>query len=477
MGSGTPGFGKCSFRTSLLSYGFIYCWILLYCYDARLSVVDGLPPQLSFLVFSFFQMAAFALLYVFSRELISFVEKRSVVMCFALLSACATLALFPLRTSLLSSAFFSSVFSAIAGIGCAVLSVNWGKEISSYSAYTACIWIALAVALCFVLYLLIGVLPGGLGIVAAASLPLVGAAFLVFGDSSRKSEDSSRQSASPQTAIAQNQSGRLFSGKLALLLLVFGALSSTVINSTNVLAGSRYGSSFEWLIGVANLVVALLFLAGVILFHKRGDVHFTLKPTVLIMGVGIILLLASTSNSLIAGVLFISARSYFFILSSIILADIGHRSSAAVSVFSLGRGADLFGYIIGFGLSLVLRFIFGEGDEFIRVLSIVLTGLLLAMPLFLFNESDMRTGWGMLPEKNESEEKFSRVVESHGITARETEILQLLVQGRSLPFIAKSLYISTSTVKTHVRSIYSKLDVHNRQDLLSIFNASSGQGS
>lgn len=58
---------------------------------------------------------------------------------------------------------------------------------------------------------------------------------------------------------------------------------------------------------------------------------------------------------------------------------------------------------------------------------------------------------------------FARAV---GLTARETEILSLLVRGRTLPYIANELFVTTGTVKTHVRHIYEKALVNNRQELL-----------
>lgn len=54
----------------------------------------------------------------------------------------------------------------------------------------------------------------------------------------------------------------------------------------------------------------------------------------------------------------------------------------------------------------------------------------------------------------------------HGLTARESEILTLLLHGRSGPYIAEDLYLSKSTVKTHIRHIYQKLAINSRQQLL-----------
>ncbi|MEG1827779.1 MAG: helix-turn-helix transcriptional regulator [Gordonibacter sp.] len=52
------------------------------------------------------------------------------------------------------------------------------------------------------------------------------------------------------------------------------------------------------------------------------------------------------------------------------------------------------------------------------------------------------------------------------LTVREKEIAFLLAEGRNVPFISKKLFVSENTVKSHVRHIYEKSGVHNRQELL-----------
>lgn len=53
------------------------------------------------------------------------------------------------------------------------------------------------------------------------------------------------------------------------------------------------------------------------------------------------------------------------------------------------------------------------------------------------------------------------------LTARETEVLELLSQGLSNKLIARQLSISEHTVKFHVSSIYTKLNASSRTDAVS----------
>lgn len=49
-----------------------------------------------------------------------------------------------------------------------------------------------------------------------------------------------------------------------------------------------------------------------------------------------------------------------------------------------------------------------------------------------------------------------------GISPRELEILKMIAEGKSNQEIAGQLYISLSTVKTHVSNLFSKLNVKRR---------------
>jgi len=60
---------------------------------------------------------------------------------------------------------------------------------------------------------------------------------------------------------------------------------------------------------------------------------------------------------------------------------------------------------------------------------------------------------------------FSKLVQEKGISAREEEIIELLIEGKTNREIASTLFISTNTVKTHIKNIYGKLEVSNRVQL------------
>lgn len=59
-------------------------------------------------------------------------------------------------------------------------------------------------------------------------------------------------------------------------------------------------------------------------------------------------------------------------------------------------------------------------------------------------------------------QKNERALEYLAITAREYQVLELLAKGHSNDEIARQLFLSANTVKTHLASLYRKLEVPRR---------------
>lgn len=54
------------------------------------------------------------------------------------------------------------------------------------------------------------------------------------------------------------------------------------------------------------------------------------------------------------------------------------------------------------------------------------------------------------------------------LSERETEVALLIAQGRSKAYIADALCLSENTVRTHAKNVYTKLDVHSKQELIDL---------
>src|SRR5512135_372096 len=73
------------------------------------------------------------------------------------------------------------------------------------------------------------------------------------------------------------------------------------------------------------------------------------------------------------------------------------------------------------------------------------------------------------PLRLKSGDAFSVCQEKYGITAREGEVVRLLLEGKNNKEITEELFISDHTVKNHIHHIYQKLGIKNRVQLIQCF--------
>ncbi|MDY8134790.1 response regulator transcription factor [Aquimarina sp. 2201CG5-10] len=57
------------------------------------------------------------------------------------------------------------------------------------------------------------------------------------------------------------------------------------------------------------------------------------------------------------------------------------------------------------------------------------------------------------------------------LTSRENDVVSLLSQGKSYANIADELYVSLNTIKGHVKNIYEKLHVSNKNEVIKLVNS------
>lgn len=57
------------------------------------------------------------------------------------------------------------------------------------------------------------------------------------------------------------------------------------------------------------------------------------------------------------------------------------------------------------------------------------------------------------------------------LSARETEVMELIARGNTVARIAEDLVVSENTIRTHSKRIYAKLAIHKKQDLLDLVDS------
>lgn len=119
--------------------------------------------------------------------------------------------------------------------------------------------------------------------------------------------------------------------------------------------------------------------------------------------------------------------------------------------------------------------------DYIKFLSEYFPYGLLSVPIFYFvwNSVSIYYVLKYLKEKQTSlevntdrnkEQLQYEFYTAYNITNREQEVISLLLKGYSYKKIGEELFISLSTVKTHIRNIYQKTEVNNKIELLNLLN-------
>jgi|GEM_PF-4243400 len=116
--------------------------------------------------------------------------------------------------------------------------------------------------------------------------------------------------------------------------------------------------------------------------------------------------------------------------------------------------------------SLILWVIKGNQAWAILLLSITLSTLVFTHTFehFIGSPSGKKTAGDPDDSGEKGEPDFAK---TWGLTARETEIARLIVEGKSNSEIAERLFISTKTVESHLSNIFRKMDVTSRVQIVS----------
>lgn len=135
--------------------------------------------------------------------------------------------------------------------------------------------------------------------------------------------------------------------------------------------------------------------------------------------------------------------------------------AASVSVFAV---AGLLGLVVIHAIGL------GGKDLCVVLLAVYMALIAASFALETRIERTARVADEVRPEAF-IRRRCEELRESFGISPREVEVLFYLGRGYSHTYIARKLFVSENTVRTHVRHIYAKLGVGTREELLDLIDA------
>lgn len=115
-------------------------------------------------------------------------------------------------------------------------------------------------------------------------------------------------------------------------------------------------------------------------------------------------------------------------------------------------------------------------EQFVRLTAIgMIATYFLAMGLFfLLKDRDTQNKRDdslrdAIEEVSDFQTVCNDVGRKYNLSKREAQMFSYLVRGRSSTYICDELYLSRNTVKSYIKSLYAKLDIHSKQELLDFF--------
>ena len=178
----------------------------------------------------------------------------------------------------------------------------------------------------------------------------------------------------------------------------------------------------------------------------------------------------------------------FAIVVMIVFSGISYRYGlSAVRLNGIERGVRYTAYIIGWLLGELMLPALTDDQVFGLRVALSVVSVALFVVLFMSN-SDMFARWGVQVVRSSDEAGAPAVridyddqtlralaceslAKEFGLTAREQEIALLLAQKKTNLQIEKHLVIAQGTLKAHVSHIYTKLDVHSRNEFYAALEA------
>ena len=150
------------------------------------------------------------------------------------------------------------------------------------------------------------------------------------------------------------------------------------------------------------------------------------------------------------------------------------RQISLVFVYSLFAGVTYLSRLLGNGLSsLVCTSSLSQETQIVTSVFFLLYGCSVVMFILMRKGNsgkEERKGEDPPIEVDVLEQTCLTLADRHGFSKRQREVLDLLVHGYDVPSIAKKLFISENTVRTHTKRIYTLLEVHSKQEIVNLVN-------
>lgn len=363
------------------------------------------------------------------------------------------------------------ISAVMTGTGSAVLFLCWVELLSGLGGRVALVELAVSLCMAFIGGFILITVPNVLAVAAVAAVPLVSALAM-------------RTCFNVEIRLVKEPEQPLSRQTVALFVkaLVGAALIGMLEGFFDVVSGFK---TYE----VQDVFGTYLFLAGFVgalvvcliaVFLHRDSIFFSYRFAMLMLCLGCLSTPFLADNNTYSSALIFGGYHCYVLVLCVVCIDVANSFKVgAARAIGLGFVALYGGETVG---SVFAHSLEATGIPLfdLTLVTLVAVSLLFISHLFLFTETDLiKIGIGevslVAPVSEESEtggaslvDPCSIIAERYSLSPRETDVLPLLLEGRTISRIQETLFISAGTVSTHIRHIYQKTGAANRQELIDL---------
>ncbi|MBP2644613.1 MAG: hypothetical protein H6Q75_53 [Firmicutes bacterium] len=456
--------------TRSIGFGLIISWLwLFYLQGPLLFPFTELWHASPDSAFYWFMLAAWVTYFTLSKIIrlkTTFDKKHLLTGSAILLAAC------PLLTAVLANTFVITpatvtILAAISGIAEAPFMVAWMQTFSFLGIQKLSLSFAFSMVIAGTVTILGGMINPYVGLFFVSVFPLISLVLLFH--------QIRLCTNLPSTGFAQTDSTNPFPVKLTLLILSLYPIGGTMFTIISL------NQSFVDMFVFSNTAYCIACLiAGYFLYkYQNLDLRYIYKPVLPLLSTGF--LLFSSQGDTFAPLSFLllqAGLALFDMYTWLIFPYFAQFSTRPAAVCAFGLFLTTVSIWVGNQLVPGIASLISGGIS-LGNLSLI-AGILSVLLVFIFQDkSETFSGWQTLldsepkPASPQAKPEPTIFLPSPKVpkilTEREKAVLHLILKGRSGKFISEALNISANTVKYHTRNIYQKLDVNNRQELLTLF--------
>lgn len=227
-----------------------------------------------------------------------------------------------------------------------------------------------------------------------------------------------------------------------------------------------------------KIIAPLIFLALIHFSQRKVRISLVSQSALIVILFAIVIATNIRDDSQVTFMIFEVIRQVMYILLFFTLGALAQRvTQHPLAVFGIGWAPYVFALGIGMVIANTLGSFESYSDSFIINVIFLLTASTLVV-LGFKEDADLHLFSTGNPEDTpvqdfaEIDRRCELLGEQFDLTKRELETMQLISKGRSKRYIAEHLGLSENTIRGYAKSLYAKLDIHSREELLNLLGIS-----